>query len=190
MNNSHKIFLIGISFLVLTFSCKNPSDLAKQFSCENNSQHFKLESVDDFNKSFTVKLPKHWNTKLYYDSVQSEIFTADTLKSLSESYIMDFSMLNAPLNITEELSKKIHQKNMDNMMETLKESFHTFKGKEAYAHLGIGKSRGSDFYVFQYYIKASQESYMMIKTEFYGKENFDSRFCEALNLIDKIEINN
>jgi len=183
------IYLIHIALVVSLSSCENSHDLSKQFSCETNSKLRNTETVNDFNKSFSVEVPKHWNTKLYYDSLQSEIFSADTLKSLSESYIMDFAMIHAPLDLNESLRKKVHQKSMENLMETTQESFHTFQGYSAYAHLGKGTSRGSDFRVFQYYIKTSEESYMMIKTEFYGSENFESRFCEALDLIDRIQIN-
>jgi len=189
MMYSSNFFLISLVFLVFTVGCENPSDLSKQFSCENTSSLSNLESVKDFNKSFTVKLPKHWKTKLYYDSTQSEIFSADTIKKLTDSYIMDFAMVKSPIEISEKLSQKIHQKSMDNMLETSKESFHQFKGNDAYAHLGVGKSRGLPFYVFQYYIKTSEENYILIKTEFYGEENFENRFCEAINLIDKITIN-
>ena len=184
---SNNIQFIVLAAFVFLISCQDSIELSTQFSCENMLQLKNLETVNDFNKNFSVKLPKYWNTKLYFDDMQSGIFSADTLKSLSESYIIDFAMIRSSIEISEKLSDRIHQKNMDNMMETSKESFHSFKGNKAYAHLGKGKSRGLDFYVFQYYIKMSSENYMLIKTEFYSEENFENRLCEAINLIKKID---
>jgi hypothetical protein len=189
MKYTTNFFLLNFLLAFLLIGCNKPRDLSKQFSCENTSQLQNLESVDDFNKNFTVKLPKHWKTKLYYDSIQSEIFSADTIKNLLDTYIMDFAIVNSTIQLTENLSKKVHQKSMDNNMKTEKESFHKFKGNEAYAHLGVGSSRGETFHIFQYYIKTSEDQYMLIKIEFYGDKNFETRFCEAISLIDKLEIN-
>ncbi len=186
--------LNSISFSILTsilllISCQNPiSELSKEFSCDNVTKLENLETVSDFKNIFSVEVPKHWNTKLYYDDNQSEIFSADTIKNLSDSYIMDFSVVLNNLEINKKLQEKVLQKAMDNNLKTLKESFHNFKGNKAYAHLGLGSSKGMDLYVFQYYFKLNEEKYMLIKTEFYGKEGFDNRFCESVSLIEKISI--
>lgn len=184
----YRLFFISIS-LSLFYNCQdNSSELSDVFSCENTPISMALEKVDDFQNNFTIQIPKHWKTKLYYDSIQSEIFSADTIKALSDSYIMDFSAISNQIEIDDALKAKVHQKLMDNDLITLQESFHKFKGFNAYAHLGKGTSKGMDLYVFQYYIKLNKEKYMLIKTEFYGEENFNVRFCESLALIEKIKI--
>ena len=188
MKYSWTFYLLIITTILLIFSCQNKSELTKEFSCKNTKELSQLESVDDFNKNFTVRLPKHWNTKLYYDSVQSEIFSADTIKSLTESYIMDFAMVLSPIEVSGKLQNELLKKSADNDMETIKESFHNFQGYDAYAHLGVGKNKNYTFYVFQYYIGIDKERYMRIKTEFYSDNHFDSRFCEALSLIETIKI--
>ena len=152
MNYSWTFYLLTITTILLIFSCQNKSELTKEFSCKNTKELSQLESVDDFNKNFTVRLPKHWNTKLYYDSVQSEIFSADTIKSLTESYIMDFAMVLSPIEVSGKLQNELLKKSADNDMETIKASFHNFQGSDAYAHLGVGKNKNYTFYVFQYYI--------------------------------------
>lgn len=188
MKYSWTFYLLTITAVLLIFSCQDKSELSEEFSCKNRKKLQQLEIVDDFNKNFTVKIPKHWNTKLYYDSVQSEIFSADTIKSLTESYIMDFAMVSSPLEITEKLQDEVLKKSGENDMETIKENFHSFHGYDAYAHLGVGKNKNYIFYVFQYYIGIDKEKYMLIKTEFYSDNNFDSRFCEALSIIETIKI--
>jgi len=188
MKYSSPFLLLSIITILLFFSCAKQTNLTKEFACKSSHQLQQLEAVDDFNKSFTISLPKYWNTKLYYDNTQSEIFSADTIKNLTESYIMDFAMVLSNIEISKELQKKVQQKSMDNALETNKDSFHSFKGYDAYAYLGKGSSMGYVFYVFQYYIKINEEQYMQIKTEFYGEDNFDSRLCEALSLIETIKI--
>lgn len=180
-------FLLSITIVLFFVSCQHKTDLSKTFSCKDHIQLQELELVSDFNNNFNIKLPKYWNTKLYYDNVQSEIFSADTIKSLTESYIMDFSWVNDTIQISGKLQDKVRQISEENSMKTTKESFHKFKGMEAYAHLGLGKSKDYTFRVFQYYIKLNEEIYMRIKTEFYGDNNFESRFCEALAIIETIE---
>lgn len=188
MKFSSPFFILSLTTIILLLSCTNKTNLTKEFSCKGSHQIQQLETVEDFNKNFTVKIPKYWNTKLYYDNVQSEIFSADTIKSLTDSYIMDFAMVLSSISISKELQQEVLEKNEDNGMETYKDSFHPFKGYDAYAHIGFGNAKGYAVYIFQYYIKISEEKYMRIKTEFYGDENFNARLCEALSLIEKVKI--
>jgi len=178
------LYIIPILFLA---GCQKPvSELSSSFSCNSPVELSGFEKVDDFKNNFRIQVPKHWNTKLYYDKIQSEIFTADTIKHLSDSYIINYSAVSGNIDINDELKGKVHQKSMDNAMETLKESFHSYKGNDAFAHLSVGSSRGLKLHVFQYYIKLSEEQYILVKTELYGEENFDSRFCESLSIIEKM----
>jgi hypothetical protein len=176
--------------LLVFQSCqdKSSNDISKVFKCKINTKLSDLETTKDFKNNFSVSVPKYWNTKLYYDSKQSEIFSADTIKNLSESYIMDFSVINSEIKIDEKLQEKVAQKLQNNAMKTLQEKFYKFRNLDAYSNLSIGKSRELDLYVFQTYIKINKEKHLLIKTEYYGKEGFDKRFCESLALIDKIKI--
>ena len=187
-----KLFAVSICSVLLLFSsCQHPvPEISKVFSCKNIEITEELERVDDFKQNFSIAVPKQWKTKLYYDNKESEIFSADTIKTITDTYIMDFSSRIGSIEIDDVLKEKVRQKTMNNNLKMIEESFHNFKGYAAYAHLGKGKSKGMDLYVFQYYIKINNDKYMLIKTEFYGEENFDSRFCESLALIEKIKIQN
>lgn len=170
-------------------SChEKTSELSSIFSCEKSTELTQLETLHDFKNNFTIKTPKYWKTKLYYDNRQSEIFSADTIKNLSDTYIMDYSAILGRIDINKDLQEKVKQKTQENAMETVKESFHKFKGFDAFANLSKGTSRGMDLYIFQYYIKLNDEKYLLIKTEFYGIKDFDSRFCESISLLEKIKI--
>lgn len=187
MKNSFAFLFLSIVVLLLCISCEKQTDLSKEFSCKDSNQLQQLEVVTDFNNNFMVSLPKHWNTKLYYDSVQSEIFSADTLKSLTKSYIMNFSWVSDSIEISKKLQEKVRQKSLENNMKTAKESFHNYSDKKAYAHLGVGENNTYAFHVFQYYVKFNDENYLRIKAEFYGDADFDSRFCEAISIIETIK---
>jgi len=189
MMKNRFLIISTLSFLFLLASCaETPTELSTNFSCENSSKISNLESVKDFKDNFTIKTPKHWNTKLYYDNRQSEIFTADTIKTLSDSYIMDYSVISNTINIDETLEAKVKQITQNNAMETIQESFLKHKEYDAFAHLSKGTSRGLTLHVFQYYIKLEEEQYLLIKSEFYGDKDFESRFCESLSLINQIKI--
>ncbi len=177
--------------LVLLTSCsQKKTELRSSFACQSKLELKDLERVEDFKHNFTIQVPKYWNTKLYYDNKQSEIFSADTIKNLRDTYIMDFSVIYAPLKIDARLQANLRQTTMNNDLRFIKDSFHKFRGYDAYAQLSKGKSKDIDLYVFQYYIGIQPEKYLLIKTEFYGEENFKQRFCESLALIEKISIQN
>jgi len=184
------LFLFGIISSLVLQSCqdKPAKDISKTFECKTDTKLSNLEATKDFKNNFIISTPKHWNTKLYYDNRQSEIFSADTIKKLSDSYIMDFSVINSEIKIDNKLQEKVARKLQDNAMKTLQEKFYKFRDLDAYSNLSIGKSRELDLYVFQTYIKLSTEKHLLIKTEYYGKEGFDERFCESLAIIDQIKI--
>lgn len=187
----HLFFHIGLSLSLLLSlsSChEKTSELSQVFFCEEPIELSPLEKVNDFKNNFTITTPKHWKTKLYYDSKQSEIFSADTIKNLSDTYIMDYSVISGHIDINKDLQEKVKLKIQENAMETIKESVHKFKGFDAFANLSKGTSRGMDLHIFQYYIKLYDEKYLLIKTEFYGEKDFDSRLCESISLIEKIKI--
>lgn len=187
MNIRFQTFL-HLSILLVFSTCqKSNTELSKLFSCEKTPSISNLESVTDFKNNFSIQTPKHWNTKLYYDNVQSEIFTADTIKALTDSFIMSYSARSSSLKINEKLKEKVQQKTEEHALETVKESFLTFKEHKSFVNLSKGTKRGMAFHVFQYYIKLNEDKYLLIKTEFYGAENFQTRFCESISLINKIQ---
>ena len=52
-----------------------------------------LEKLRDLKKLFSIELPKTWNTNFYYDSLQSSIYTADTTKQLTETLLLDITII-------------------------------------------------------------------------------------------------
>ena len=84
-------YILQIGLLLIVFSsCSNQSELSGNFDCGNSNNENKT-TLKDFNKNFKLNIPVSWKTELYYDNFQSEIFSADTVKQLTETYILDVS---------------------------------------------------------------------------------------------------
>ncbi len=183
-----KIFFGTILIALMSLmACHDVSGLSKEFACNNTPNLPKLETVKDFNNLFSVRLPKYWNTKLYYDSSQSEIISADTIKNLTETYIMDFSMISSQVKIDQDLQKKVALKNKENNLENIKEFFYTIHRKKAFSNLSKGIKEGHTFHILQSYIKVSDTKFLLVKAEFYGEQYFDLRLCESIHLLDDIQ---
>ena len=178
--------IIGIGLM----SCQYDSTLSEHFSCTSSTLS-NLETVNEFQNNFSVKLPKNWKTELYSIANQSGIISADTSKVFSKSYTIDFSVANGTINLPEDLNKKINKLLLNKNLMEVKTSYHQFDEKEAFAHLSIGKdSDNTTFSVFQYYIKLNEEKYILVKAEIYGGNRQKERLCEAISIINSITITN
>ncbi|AUC23323.1 hypothetical protein BTO15_15005 [Polaribacter sejongensis] len=85
----------NILFIILAslvfFSCSHQTEIHKHFNCKPTT--FKdLEEVKDVKNLFSLELPKSWKTNLYYDDIQSSIYTADTTKQLTESLLLEYTI--------------------------------------------------------------------------------------------------
>lgn len=181
-----KSWMFFVWLLVLA-SCNKSLHLEEEFACQRSDLKGVLEEVSDFKKTFSIELPKHWNTKLYYDNFQSEIFTADTIKVLDESYIMALSMINAKIDVNNLFKEKVHTVTQSEGLVTVKDGFINFKGNKAYFNFGKGINNGKELHVFQCYVKLHEETYFLVKTEIYGSENMDARLCESIQIMNSIK---
>ena len=71
-------------------TCTNQSKVSWSFNCKTSSFE-QLEKLRYLKKLFSIELPKTWNTNFYYDSLQSSIYTADTTKQLTETFLLDIT---------------------------------------------------------------------------------------------------
>ena len=180
-------YSIIVFLIIMQYSCQKDVFLYKEFSCQMTTSDVVKETVEDFKNSFSVEVPKHWNTKLYYDNLQSEIFTADTLKTLNNSYIMDLSMINATIDINNLFKEKVYTVTQSEGLQTIQDNFIKFKKNKAYYHLGKGIDNNQELHVFQCYIKLSEDFYFLAKTEIYGQENVDERLCESFEVLNSLK---
>jgi len=183
-----KAFLGLLLFSVLLISCKEQTLLEKEFNCKSSYAFDKLEKVDDINKKFSLKVPEKWATKLFYNEYETNIMSADSLKSFSNTYILDVSVILGDLELNNNFSAKVIQELKDiEQLENLKFKFDKFKDLPSVWFLSKGKKGKYTYHYFQLFAKKNATEYFEISTKIYGDELIDERLCESIALIDKIE---
>ena len=84
--------LLLLSVLICC-SCSSKTGLNKEFSCNNYSIK-NTKTTKDFKNKFELTIPTKWKTNLYYDNIQSSIYTADTTRQLTETVLIDATQVN------------------------------------------------------------------------------------------------
>ena len=179
-------FKFGVLFIILitTVSCSKNTALETAFDCSNRVSFSDTKKVKDIKKNFTMSVPTNWKTQLYYDEFQSDIFTADTTKQLSDTYILDTSWKLGELQLNTEFETKMLS---STDMTVVNSKFEDIQEKPAFWYVLKGENKGFDYQVLHIYIKTSVDTYLEIKTEVYGTENVHKRLCESIQLIKTIE---
>ncbi len=188
-NIQMKHFLILLITIQILFSCQQKSNLQKDFICEVSNLS-NTKKVIDIKKKFSIQTPKHWKTNLYYDNIQTQIYTADTTKQLSETYILDIALNSGELILDDSFKNKVIENLHATKLQNLKFKFDTFKEKPSLWFVSKGKKRDLDYYYFQLFILNSPTDYYEITTKIYGNEHLDTRLCESIAIISKIEFLN
>lgn len=181
--------LFILILLVVIVSCGKKTSLSEKFNC-NASFLSNLEIVEDVKNNFSIKLPKTWKTNLYFDDLQSSIYTADTTKQLTKSLLLDFSYIKKDIEFNtlfklqqeqEGLAKKLILKDFQKTL---------FLGKESCYTISKGKKEKYPYLLFNLFIKENTSNFVFVKTEIYGDSLVNERICEAINIIEKIKFNN
>jgi hypothetical protein len=180
-----KTVLIVLLYLI-ALSCKHQSELGKEFACDT-SEIKNLSEYFDFKKNFKIHIPSSWKTELYYDDFQSEIFTADTTKQLSETFILDAAFNFGELNFDLEFHQKTDSILTVSNLKKIKEGTLKFKSKPAFWYLVKGTKNGFEYHQFNILVKNTSTTYFTANSEIYGTENVNKRICESISLMEKIE---
>lgn len=181
-----KSTLFILSLVLPLISCTEQSNLSKTFNC-NTSKLNNLEVYSDFKQNFKIAIPTTWKTELYYNEFQSEIFTADTIKQLSETYILDAAFNYGNLEFNEDFYKKTDSILAVSNLQKVKDGTIEFKSKPAYWYLVTGTKKGFTYNQFNLIIKLSKDTYFTAYSEIYGTDNTDERICESISILDNIE---
>ena len=180
---------ISLLFVVCTLilTCTNRSKVSQIYNCKTSS--FKqLEKLRDLKKLFSIELPKTWNTNFYYDSLQSSIYTADTTKQLTETLLLDITIIKQ--NIKFDNAFKIKQQHEDlskNLIKIESEETALLK-KPSYYKISKGKKGNYDYHVGHFFIKINEQHFIHAKAEVYGDSLINNRLCDGFELIGKIKL--
>lgn len=178
------LFLIFL--LIFLASCDDRSQLSKEMDCEPD-KYANLELVEDVDKRFTIQLPDHWKTNLYFDKNQTSIFSADTTKQLTDTYTIDVTYVYSELKLDEKFIQRFKRNLIKNQLVESTSYELLFNEKEAYYSRALGKRGRFDYQILNLFVKVNSGSYMHAKTEFYGDSLVNQRICNAISLIEKIQ---
>lgn len=172
--------------LVTLLSCSKQSQLSETFNC-NITKTEKTKEITDFKKNFKLSIPTNWKTKLYFSEFESEIFTADTLKQLTESFILGASFNLGSLDLDGDFYKKIDSLVINNNLQIIKYGSESFQSKPTYWYVTKGLKNGFIYHQFNIVAKLSENSYFKGYSEVYGNLNVEDRICKSIFILEKIE---
>jgi len=175
-------------FLIVLVSCAKQSALQEEFNCSTETFN-NLETVQDVHNLFSISLPKHWKTNLYEDALQSSIFSADTTKQLSETYLIDVSYVKNSINFDDLFKLKIEQNNLSKKLIQTKTKELLVMQKPSYLCVSKGKKATLIYQKLELYIKLNSTSFIQAKAEIYGDSLVNQKLCKAIQLIKQIKIN-
>ncbi|MEE9348436.1 MAG: hypothetical protein V3U80_00145 [Flavobacteriaceae bacterium] len=181
----HFLLLLIISTSIV--SCDKINTLQQDFNCK--TQRFsKTEIITDVQDKFTVTVPKHWKTSLFFNNYQSQIQSADTLKQLSETYILITALNNGNLEVNDAFKDKKLKQYEEDHFKNAKFKFITYNDKPSIWFLAKGEKLNKTYHYFQLFVKNSPTDYFEFSTEIYGDDLVDERLCESIALLKKVEI--
>ncbi len=181
-----KYFAYLIPFFLLFISCTENSELNSIFNCNVNSFE-ETKKVTDFKKNFSLDIATTWKTALYFDEFQSEIFTADTVKQLSDTFILDASFNFGKLEFNADFHKKTDSLLARNNFLKINEGTISFQSKPAYWYLLKGTKKGFTYHQLNLLVIISNTTYFKAYTDIYGDENINDRICSSISILEKIE---
>jgi hypothetical protein len=178
-----------LTVLLVLFSCDNKSEIQKDFNCGSNT--FKnLEKVEDVKNIFSIEIPKTWKTNLFYDDIQSSIYTADTTKQLTETLLLDITAIQQNIKFDEAFKLHQEQENLSKKLIRIKSKETKILNKPSYYSVSKGKKGNYDYQVCHFFIKTNEQNFILAKAEVYGDSLVNHRLCTAFTFIEKIKLLN
>jgi hypothetical protein len=179
----HFLFIL---LIIAVFSCKKPTKLEQKMNC-SSSKIENLQTIKDFNKNFTIDIPKYWKTNYYYNNNTSEIYAADTILELTKSFIIGVSFQRGSLNLNEEYHKKTDSILTQNKLRKYASENEIFVNKPSYWYLVEGTKNGFTYHQLNILIKNFDKSYINATAEIYGDSLIDHRICSSISILKTIQ---
>ncbi len=182
-----RFFLAAILALsLLTTSC-NQNNVQSALDCRGSIHFSDTKEMKDVMKKFQLNVPKTWKSNLYFDEYQSALYTADTTKELSETYIVDLAWHQGELLLDDNLDTKIKDLvQSKEQLETLKSGFSNFKNTPSYYNLSIGSAMQKTYHYLQIFTPTKVDEYYTFTVKIYGEEAVEERICESIALFENL----
>lgn len=180
-----KNIIFCFSIFLLLPGCSKQSEIGKILNC-SSTIYKNTQQITDFNKNFRLDIPSNWKTELYFDNYQSEIFTADTIKQLSETYIFAASFNFGSLNFDSDFHYRKDSVLRSNNLKIINSGNESFQSKPSFWYISEGTKNNFEYHRFTVYAKISENTYFSAYSEIYGNTNIDKRICESISLLESI----
>ena len=180
--------IIALLLIIASISSCQKNDLSAIFDCKTSTDFGKVKKLNDVMKKFKLTVPIDWKTQLYYDNFHSEIYSADTTKSLTETFIIEASWHQGELYLNKEFEKRLQDTlAIKEGVKLVRSDFINFKKNPAYWNLSKGKKGDHNYHFLQVYVKTKVDEYYTFTTKIYGDSLVNERFCNSIQFYNQIE---
>lgn len=179
-------YLISIFCVLAIISCNQKPDIYDILGAKKNTNYNHSKTIRDVKNNFEVNIGAHWKRELYFDDYQSRIYTADTTKSYSSSFIIDITRFKGKIIIEEEFKNQLVstiQKKAQNYV--IKEGFLEFKEKPAYCIYSFEKQLEHVVYTIECYV-ADGDNYYLLTSTINGSNNLNNNLSETLAIFNSL----
>jgi len=183
-----KAFIPVIISAFCFISCSKTA-VEQQFSCSSESFSSVTELVTDVKNTFSIQIPTHWKTNLFYDNLQSSIYSADTTKQLTETVLIDITQLQTNYTFDDHFKKQLAVNDTIHRLKVKHQDTFKFKNKNAYYTIANGKKGHFTYQILNIFVSQSATNSFHLKTEVYGDKNINNRFCKAIHTLNSITFN-
>jgi len=183
-----KSFMPIVFISMCIISC-NKTALKQAYSCSSQSFSKTTEKVIDVKKNFSIEIPTHWKTNLFYDTLQSSIYSADTTKQLTETVLIDITQLQIGYQFDEHFKKQLKLNDSIRSLKNKSQNTFQFKGNNALYAISSGKKGNFTYQILNIFVRKNNSNSFHIKTEVYGDSNVNNRFCKAIHTLNSITFN-
>ncbi len=178
---------VSILILLLFLSCSYQNEIHKDFNCKI-TRYKNLEKLQDLKNKFSVELPKSWKTNFFFDTLQSSIYTADTTKQLTETFLLDITIINQSIKFDRIFKLKQQQESIAKNLTNIASGETILINKPAYYSFSKGIKGSYSYQVCHYFINTNAQNFIHVKAEVYGDSLVNNRLCEAFTLLEKIKL--
>lgn len=180
-----KVVFAFLIVLVVT-NCSQKSELSLAFNCSHKNGENDLKFLDDIHKNYRISFPNTWKSSLYFDEFQSDIYLADTTKSLTASYILTLSNKKGELIIDQVLIENLVNSIQKENLNLVKTDSILFLNTQSYYVRASGIKNNFNYQLINI-LKPSQGSFFDIKIELYGDKDIENRICDAIYYVNHLQ---
>tara|TARA_B100000809_G_scaffold264657_1_gene321076 strand:+ start:4723 stop:5136 length:414 start_codon:yes stop_codon:yes gene_type:complete len=136
-----------------------------------------------------MKIPLSWKKEMFVNQNETRLYFADTTRQLNETFIIDIGLNFSKTKIDSTFIREIKKQIQENKnTKLIKESKITLKEKPGFVIQTKIEELSIEKNCIEIYLNNKNDSYYILKIDAYGKENIESRFCEAIQLLNHLDL--